>query len=234
MRFSVLILAILSGMASAQAWNYNDIALYERDAAVLIELGQHDRAAALFEQILFLTRVNEGLYSTSAINLAFELRKYAERKRDFDEAYKWSGYVDFIVTRNGDSNSEMYRDLIKNHLYNPEDQTCFEREGVSFSNDTMDCRVERYYLADSWIKAVELQQGQVAKAIDEASELLILHDLASKAVQAVYGVDGQEMKWDGREQRMVEGDTRQKYQFRRYLRIQREALDQLMEITGRE
>jgi len=167
----------------------------------------------------------------------FQLRDWAEAERDFEEATKWAYLAAFTITRNDNADTRVYEQLIQSNLYVPADVRCLERTGDNgdYAAGASGCSEERYYYADSIIRAVELQQALVEDKEVDTSQLLYLHSLAQMAVTAVYGVDGKELILVQREDTysMEPNHTiKPRYRWGRYLKIMRAMEERINEECG--
>jgi len=235
----LLSLCLLMPVADAQInlYNYGLIGKLQRDATVQLELGNWLIAADMYEDIIAIYKIEEGLYTTSGIDLMFQLRAWAEEAGDYEEAIKWSYMAHFAVIRSRDSDYELFNKLIHSNLYTPEDTRCLERSEekiIRFKRTDSRCKEQRFYRADSIIRAVELQQHVIETLVASATELLFLYTLSEMAVGAVYGVDGDEivLEWntDGMPSMVENYNIRDRYRWRRYLKIQRDVLDDIREM----
>lgn len=233
-----------TNVASQQnQFSYSSIGSTISRASALSEEGDRESAAVLYEQIIAMYKVEEGLYTTTAIDLMFQLRDWAEERRDFEEAIKWSYMAHFAITRNKHSDKETYQRLIASNLYTTPTTRCLKRsdtKNLRFQVGGEECSKERYYYADSVIRAVDLQRYIIENLDSSKEELLYLYSLAELATGAVYGVDGDEIIiiWPHSDDEIpYEIDNpgiRERYSWRRYLRIQKDVADTLIRLENKD
>lgn len=236
---TILFIIAMLFITNVQAQNvnsYNDslIASAADQANIYVEQGEIEAAAQLYRDMIHLYKVNEGLYTTSTIDLASRLRQWAEDVGDYQTAYDWGAYLSFIATKNDEAH--VYLAVIEALLFDVESE-CFDRHPdniVRWWKNKPGCVELRYYRADSWIRATELQELAVEVAENKTEALELLYTLAGITATVVYRVDAGEptFRRNGDYVEQVEQLEQPKYVSKRYYSLQRETLDRLM--TGEE
>ena len=233
--FTIAMLFINNVQAqNVDSYNESLIASASQQANTLIEQGNIDAAAQLYGDMIHLYKVNEGLYTTSTIDLAISLRQWAEDAGDLQEAYDWGAYLSFIAIKNDEA--YVYLAVIEALLFDVESE-CFERHPdslIRWWKNNPGCVELRYYRADSWIRATELQELAVEVAENKTEALELLYTLAGITATVVYRVDAGEptFRRNGDYIEQVEQLEQPKYVSKRYYSLQRETLGRLM--TGEE
>lgn len=114
------------------------------------------------EQIIHRIRVVEGLYSRNQLSYLFDLRDLTD---DYDEILRTNSRIRWILSKNK-FNEDNYRRLSNDYIFMISDVSCLERvDPFNYSSHSVDCSEYRYFLADSYIGAIETRYI-LAKAMD--------------------------------------------------------------------
>ena len=104
------------------------------------------------EQIIHRIRVVEGLYSRNQLPYLFDLRDLTE---DYDEILRTNQRIRWILSKN-EFNEDNYRRLSRDYTFMISNLSCLERsDPFNYYSHSVDCNEYRYFLADSYIGAIE-------------------------------------------------------------------------------
>ncbi len=226
--FTLSILLLLPSLACAQ-WDFNRIETLTDEANKLKEQGLFSSAYALYPTIMHQMRISEGLSSVKQLPYLFEMAAWHENKREFEEADGLLSRAEFYADRNPNPLNH-FRLLVRQRIYNPDEQSCFKRVDNRFLNPSKDCEQERYYRAESFIAATELMQKVVEISDDRRTDLRILAKLAEFTAYSVYGVDGPSVVIESRGGSIytVENNlVRERYRSQKWSKIRQNVLAQL-------
>jgi hypothetical protein len=171
-------------------------------------------------------RIDYGLYTVLQIPHLLTLHQRLRGVERFDDSLDRANQVRWILSKN-DFNPDAYRVLILNMVYMPEE--CMNREGNRYTQQSLRCVELRYYVADSFIMATQLQQ-MVAEYTGQEDDWRSLEKLAEVTASIVIGVDGPPiiLKIEGDAIIQVENDEIQiKYRHRTWWSVVDRAREEL-------
>jgi len=207
---------------SVPPWDYSQLDRLSVQAQALIEREQPSAGYALYEEILFLIRVEKGLYSTDQVPYLLEHMQWSKRIGDWDQAMDTGNRLRWLLGRN-ENQIDNYRRLLLVHIHIPEDMTCIERHSDSgrFIKSASRCEAFRYFMADTYISATEIQQ-KVATQSNNTEDWEALENLAGLTAEMVFWVDGPPVILEIRGNefyRTANPEIRQRYQPATWLRL---------------
>jgi len=193
---------------------------------MLIERQQPTAGYALYEEILYLIRIEKGLYSTDQIPYLLEYMEWCKIIGDWDKAIDTGNRIRWLLGRN-ENQLDNYRRLMLLHIHIPEDITCMERHSDTgrFIKSAGRCGAFRYFMADTFISATEIQQ-KVLSRTGHPEDREALKNLAQITAQMVHWVDGPPILLEIRGDefyRIDNPEIRQRYRPETWLKIAEEA-----------
>lgn len=224
-----LCLCLAANISTAQPvpqWDYSRVDRLSLEAQVLIEREQPTAGYALYEEILYLIRIEKGLYSTDQVPYLLEHMEWSKRIGDWDKVIDTGNRIRWILERN-ENQLNNYRRLMLSHIHTPEDAICMERhDNGRFVKSEGRCEAFRYFVADTFIAATEIQQKVANQTIHE-QDWAALGNLAQITAQMVHCVDGPPILLvevrDNEFYRTENPEIRQRYRPATWLRIAKTA-----------
>ena len=207
MKHLLLLLVFMSPLTYAQ-WEYE---LIEETC----KLDSTD-----YSECLHLIRINEGLYSLRQLPYLLNWLEAEIVLKEWEEAQNIATRSSWILGRN-DPNIGLWRELQEHLIFYPVTD-CFEREGEHYNKQNPRCIELRYYIADSFIMALDIQQ-RIYRLTGSDEDRKGVAALSGAIASIVYGIDGPETivtREFSTERNMT---IQTKYQYRRYLSIQADA-----------
>jgi hypothetical protein len=188
---AVVVTEVLVGRSAvAQQWDYSRVEGMHIEAQALIEEGQIEAGLETYEDILFLIRVEKGVYSTEQLPYLLETMEWRKVTEEWDSVLATGKRVRWLLGRN-ENQAANYRLLLLAHVYDPADTSCLSRDPStgSFIKSASDCSVFRYFMADTFIAATEIQQKLLCET-GLPRDVEALRSLAVITSRLVRGVDG--------------------------------------------
>jgi hypothetical protein len=186
----VLIISSICVSAASPQWDYSHVDRLSNQAWALIEGRQPTAGYALYEEILYLIRIEKGLYSTDQVPYLLEYMEWRRAVGDWGKVLDTGNRILWLLGRN-ENQLDNYRRLVMMHIHVPDDISCLERhtDTGSFIKSASRCEALRYFIADSFISATEIQQ-KVLLLTGLPADREALKTLAQTTAKLVYWVDG--------------------------------------------
>lgn len=226
----LLILLIIPTLVQAQ-YEFDRIEGLVTASEQLIKNGDLTDGYDLLREVIFVIKINHGLYSPLQVPHLLTLVNRYKSLGDWKNLLDATANAEWVLQRNP-PDIETYRELILALLYKPEDRTCLEMEGQVHTNQRQECVEFRYFLADSYIQATELQV-KIAEHTNDKKDWLVASELAFLTAETVYGVDGPEIKWDVTETDVIQEvnlRVRSRYKKQHWTSVQKYALKRLQSL----
>jgi hypothetical protein len=233
----VLIILICFSIPKVYAqdpYDFSEVNILQTEAQRLIENQQPTAGYALFEQILFLIRVEKGLYSVEQVPYLLEYMAWNKEIGAWEKTLSIGERTSWLLGRN-EHQIDNYRRLLLEHIYVPEDDSCLrkDRYGLWIRGARL-CNDLRFFMADTYIAATELQQI-VVQITNNEMDWESLKYLALATAQMVFGVDGSPIMIeirDGTLERIDNTVIRERYRPDTWLRIAKDADENIKELVG--
>ena len=215
-------------------YDYSAVNILQTEAQRLIENQQTTEGYALFEQILFLIRVEKGLYSIEQVPYLLEYMRWNKIIGEWEETLDIGQRTSWILNRN-ENQLDNYRRLLLAHIYVPEDASCLRKDsrGLFFRSSHI-CTELRFFMADTYIAATIIQQ-KVVKITNNELDWNSLRNLALATAQMVFGVDGTPVLIEISGGQYIQSENlsiRQRYKPDTWLKIARNAAEALKDLEG--
>jgi len=174
-------------------WNYSQVEDLRVEAVNLIENGQPLKGYSLFEEIIFLIRVERGLYSIDQVPYLLEYMRWNKIIEEWQEVLDIGQRITWLLGRN-ENQVENYRRLLIEYLYYPKDSECLARTTTTgkFLKNRGGCAEFRYFVADMFIGGTRLLY-KIAQESQQPMDWGSLKTLAEITSRLVYEVDGEAM-----------------------------------------
>ena len=224
--FIIFICFYMQKVYAQSQWDYSQITVLQSEAQRLIENQQPTAGYALFEEILFLIRIEKGLYSIDQVPYLLEYMRWNKIIGDWEKTLNLGQRTSWLLNRN-ENQIDNYRRLLLEHLHVPEDDSCLDRDEDTgnFIRSANKCSALRFFMANTFIAATIIQQ-RVVHITNNEMDWESLKNLAEITAYLVYGVDGTPILIEIRENEysMTKNPTiRERYRPDTWLRIAEEA-----------
>ncbi len=173
-------------------------------------------------------RINYGLNTLLQLPYLLELIESQREIGEYDESAKRSDQARWLLSKN-EFNADLYRMLILKQIWMPE--YCVKREHGEYTEKSLFCEDLRYYVADRFIMATELQEI-VAERTGARTDWEAVIKLAEITENFVVGVDGPDILLqirDGEFYQEENPDILQRYRHQTWRNVQRRAEERLNE-----
>jgi len=224
--FIIFICLYMPKVYTQSQWNYSQVEDLKVEAVNLIENGQPQKGYSLFEEILFLIRVERGLYSTDQVPYLLEYMRWNKIVEEWQEVLDIGQRINWVLGRN-ENQIENYRRLLIEYLYYPKDSECLARSATTgkFLKKRRGCSEFRYFIADMFIGGTRLL-NKIAQETQQPMDWESLKNLAIITSQLVYEVDGEAMIIETRREEISQTKNptiRERYRPDTWIRIADEA-----------
>ena len=225
----------MPGVYAQDPYDYSEVNILQTEAQRLIENQQTTEGYALFEQILFLIRVEKGLYSIDQVPYLLEYMRWNKIIGDWEETLNLGQRTSWLLNRN-ENQIDNYRRLLLEHLHVPEDNSCLDRDEDTgnFIRGANLCSELRFFMADTYIAATIIQQ-KVVTLTNTKLDWESLRNLALATAQMVFGVDGDPVVIEITGGQYIQTENmgiRQRYKPDTWLRVARNATEALKDLEA--